>query len=478
MRVFAVIFAVLVVMVGLIGATVQTLVVQRNFEHGVRLVTEQARGLAWMYSSMSQTLPGPSRRALETLVINRSLVIAGEQRAPVWRIMRNGIRMEMSNNDATTAFQLSDVSGYMGDILQGKEVVLTNTFTEELGGASVSVGVPYTGADGEVGGAVFVNARLSDLRAGASTFLRQLLFAALGALVGGLLLAWMVARWVTRPILEISEATHAVAQGDFNRRIDLRGRQDELGRLMSAFNDMAADLGNLEGMRRDFVANVSHELRSPMTSINGYLQGILDGVIAPEEQPRYIHIVLDETRRLSRLVSELLDLSRLESGNFPVELTRFDVNELIRQVLIKYEGRINERKQDVEVAFRSEALNVMGDPSRIEQVVTNLIDNASKFTPEGGVISIFTSDTGDTARVSISDNGPGISQDDLPFVFDRFYKADKAHSGGGTGLGLSIVQKIVESHGQRITASSAPGKGATFEFTLKRAKETGAAEGK
>ena len=193
---------------------------------------------------------------------------------------------------------------------------------------------------------------------------------------------------------------------------------------------------------------------------------MLDGTIPPEEHPRYLSVVLSETRRLTKLISELLDLSRIESGKFPLHYQRFDANELIARIMFQYEGRIEEKHINVDISFRQEQCVVWADPDRISQVVVNLIDNAVKFLEDGGSLTVWTLMDEEHAIVTVKDDGPGISADDLPYIFDRFYKADKAHSGKGTGLGLSIVKKILEQHGQDIKCTSAPGRGTAFMFTL------------
>lgn len=204
-----------------------------------------------------------------------------------------------------------------------------------------------------------------------------------------------------------------------------------------------------------------------MTCIQGYIQGMQDGTIPPEEQGKYMDVVLSETKRLTKLVAELLDLSRFESGKFPLNRKAFDVNELIACALIKYEKQIEDKGISVEVAFRDNQCMVYADSDRINQVVTNLIDNAVKFLSQGGQLNIKTHSVDDLCYVTIQDTGIGIAPDDLPFIFDRFYKADKAHtSGKGTGLGLSIVKKILEQHGQTIQVTSTLGKGTSFVFTL------------
>jgi signal transduction histidine kinase len=228
---------------------------------------------------------------------------------------------------------------------------------------------------------------------------------------------------------------------------------------------MAEALSKLEESRRNFVASVSHELRSPLTCIQGYVQGIRDGTIPERDRDRYLDVVLSEAQRLTKLVSELLDLSRFESGKFPMHFESFDINELIAVEMLKFEGRIEEKHILVEINFREERLIVRADRERIRQVVTNLIDNAVKFLADRGELTVVTQQIDGKCYVTVKDNGPGISAEDLPFIFERFYKADKAHTSGlGTGLGLAIVRRILEQHGQTIRASS--GGGATFTFTL------------
>ena len=294
---------------------------------------------------------------------------------------------------------------------------------------------------------------------------RQVAVAAIAALILGVALSYLMSRSITRPITTISKAVGRFAKGELDSRVDIN-RHDELGELADAFNSMAEDLSRLEKLRRGFVANVSHELRSPMTSMQGYVQGMLDGTIPEADYPQYLNVVLSETKRLNKLISELLDLSRIESGKFPLNCQKFDVNELIARIMFQYEGRIEEKHINVDISFRQEQCLVWADPDRISQVVVNLIDNAVKFLQDGGSLTLWTLMDEDHAIITIKDDGPGIASEDLPYIFDRFYKADKAHSGKGTGLGLSIVKKILEQHGQEIKCTSTPGRGTSFMFTL------------
>ena len=246
---------------------------------------------------------------------------------------------------------------------------------------------------------------------------------------------------------------------------------EERGGVLVVLHDVTQQR-KAEERRREFVANVSHELRSPITAISGYVEGMRDGTIGQEDYPQYLTIVSDETTRLKNLIGDLLKLSRLEKDDAALNKTNFDICELLSRVLLHRTGDLEAKKMDVECDFAPEPCMVNADESRIEQVAVNLLDNAIKFTPDGGVIRMSVRVNQGICTVIVQDNGVGISPEDRPHVFERFYTADKAHtSGKGTGLGLSICQRIMEMHGQKITLMDTGDEaGAAFAFTLDCAK--------
>ena len=394
--------------------------------------------------------------------------ISQDHASTIWLVDKNGFVLSLSSDSQQLAKRLRDdeVLQQLQRVLSGEEIQVQGLFAE-LGGQIVTVGVPWQDRFGSIGGAVLLHTDVSNLEVGFEVVGRQVVWAALAALVLGIILAWLMSRSITRPITKISNAVSGFARGELDRRVDIR-RGDELGDLANDFNSMAKELSNLETSRRGFVANVSHELRSPLTSMQGYVQGMLDGTIPQEEHPKYLAVVLSETKRLNKLISELLDLSRIESGKFPLNYQKFDINELLARIMLQYEQRIEEKHVNVDISFRQEQCLVWADPDRISQVLVNLIDNAVKFLSDGGNLTVWTLLDESHAIVSIKDDGAIISPEDLPYIFDRFYKADKSHSGKGTGLGLSIVKRILEQHGQDIKCTSTPGKGTTFVFTLAR----------
>ncbi|MCX7747525.1 MAG: cell wall metabolism sensor histidine kinase WalK [Clostridia bacterium] len=281
------------------------------------------------------------------------------------------------------------------------------------------------------------------------------------------ILTYIFSLRISKPLKEMNQAAKIISGGDFQKQISIHSK-DEVGELAQSFNHMVFALKNLEEMRRGFIANVSHELRTPMTSIRGFIEGILDGTIPSDKQDEYLKVVRGEIVRLNRLVNDLLDLAKMEAGELKLHPVVFNINELIRRCIIKLERLIVEKEIELEASFYEEDLFVYGDTDSIERVVINLIHNAVKFTPQQGKIEIATRLEKDKVIVSIGDNGVGIHEDEIKFIWDRFYKSDKSRSKdkSGTGLGLAIVKNIIHEHGQEIWVESEAGKGARFSFTL------------
>ena len=278
------------------------------------------------------------------------------------------------------------------------------------------------------------------------------------------------ARNQSKPLQTMAKTANAFGHGDLTARVKLEDNYTrEIDELALAFNNMASSLQKSEYQRQEFVANVSHELKTPMTTIGGYIDGILDGTIPPERSRHYMQIVSDETKRLSRLVRSMLDISRLQDqGGIPDEKkTRFDIEECAGQVLITFEPKITAKNLNVEVDIPEIPAYTRANEDYITQVVYNLLDNAVKFCPEGGTIGLKIRLSANKIYVSVSNEGETIPAKELPLVFDRFHKLDKSRSQNrdGWGLGLYIVKTIVCSHGEDISVTSGDGK-TEFTFTL------------
>lgn len=332
------------------------------------------------------------------------------------------------------------------------------------------VGVPIivrdVGADVTIG-AVFTAYNSESLNAFRMDVLKILLLAAVAAFSVSFCIIWLFTYKLVRPLRDMAVAAKTLGEGNFSVRVPTAGT-DEIGQLAVAFNNMADSLSSGENIRRNFIANVSHELKTPMTTIAGFIDGILDGTIPQEKQKHYLQIVSKEVKRLSRLVRTMLDLSRIDSGELRLRPARFDLMNTVLVALLSFEKPIEDKKIDVRGLENTESLYVNGDPDMIHQVVYNLIDNAVKFTNEGGYIDIrVTQDSGRTT-VSVENSGLGIAPDELPLIFERFYKTDKSRSQdkNGMGLGLYIVKTIIRLHGGDITASSRQNEYCRFEFWL------------
>ena len=272
---------------------------------------------------------------------------------------------------------------------------------------------------------------------------------------------------MVQPLRQMAIATRHFSQGDFSYRVKVRGK-DEVAELATALNHMAVSLSSVEEMRRSFIGNVSHELRTPMTTIAGFIDGMLDGTIPLDRHREYLQIVSDETKRLSRLVQSMLDLSRIDSGQLRLSPVTFDITSVVCNTLFLFEKRIDEKRIEIEGLDACSPQFVKADFDLIQQVVYNLLDNAVKFTENGGQIrlSIFRQD--ERTYCVVRNTGAGIPSTELPHIFERFYKSDRSRSldKNGTGLGLYIVKFIVDLHGGEITVSSREHDFCEFRFWL------------
>ena len=288
-------------------------------------------------------------------------------------------------------------------------------------------------------------------------------------------LSFALSRRISKPIKKIGGAAKQFAQGNFSSRVEFNGKSDniiEINELTQTFNDMAYSLEKSDDIRNNFLSDVAHELRTPMTTISGFVDGILDDTIPVDKQRDYLMIVKDEVSRLSGLVNSFLNLTRIETGNQTLEPTNFDINEIIRRTLVGLESRIEEKNININLNMESEHQQVRADMNSIRQVLTNLIENAIKFTDPGGEIRISTEVLRHEVKVSVYNTGCGISPEDIKMIFERFYKADKSRSQNreGTGIGLYIVKDILNRHGKNIIVESREGEYAEFTFNLDKAK--------
>lgn len=337
------------------------------------------------------------------------------------------------------------------------------------------VGVPVqVMQDGELAtvGAVFVTSSASYYKDYVLTLIKIFCSAAIVTFALVFCFVGLFSYKLTKPLQQMSRAAKAFGNGDFTIRVRVTSN-DEIGELAKAFNNMADSLAASEGMRRSFVANVSHELKTPMTTIAGFIDGILDGTVPPERQKHYLSIVTVEVKRLSRLVTSMLALSRIDSGELKMVTQSFDISSTVLNTFLTFEQKIEQRKINIIGLEDSEPIFIDGDPDMIHQVVYNLVENAVKFTNEGGNITVSVEEKDNDVWTTISNTGAGIPPEQIGFIFDRFYKTDKSrsHDKNGMGLGLYLVKTIIQLHGGEISAESVEGEYTRLKFKLPKKKE-------
>ena len=322
--------------------------------------------------------------------------------------------------------------------------------------------------DDAAAGYIFVCASGQMLDDFVGRFASNFLLSACLMLICASVLTMFLMRSLTEPLHRISEAAQKFGGGDFSVRVEDVEGDGEIADLARTFNTMAANLQQIDSSRGQFMGNIAHELRTPMTTIKGFIDGILDGTIPPELHNHYLQLVSQETGRLARLVQNMLDLSKLESGEYRVNARMFNIWETLTGVALSAEQRINDGQIDLEGLTMDERVLVYADPDLIHQVVYNLLDNAIKFTPPGGIIRFNVEKLGPEAEISVWNSGQGISEEALPFVFERFYKEDQSRGlhARGAGLGLHICKVLVNLSGGQIRVESKQGEWCRFVFTL------------
>lgn len=357
-------------------------------------------------------------------------------------------------------------------LFQGEKAKLNKAVSTLYGDERMASAIAVLNSDGSRLCIVVVSVQKAAITALTEKMLRVFLLAALLILVATLLAIPIFTRREARPIQEMAAAARQIAHGNLDVRVPTGNENEELEELAVAFNNMTLALKNSETIRNEFVANISHELKTPMTTIAGYLDGMLDGTIPPEKYRYYMELVSTEARRLSRLVRSMLDISRLRDQGIPADQkTNFDICEAAGQALLCFEQRINKKKLNVEIDMPDEGLTIHAAQDSVTQVLYNLIDNAVKFVNEGGTLSVRIRRHGNSAMISVGNTGKTIPPEELPLVFDRFHKIDKSRSNDrdGWGLGLYIVKTIVLAHGEDVYVTSQDGK-TEFTFSMSLAR--------
>lgn len=397
-------------------------------------------------------------------------------------ILTNGYNIIVSDNEGNIILRLSsDTDSNSTDINQPQ--TMTGSFMKSVNESGV-MGFSYQGELIECGNSevfiysvplksygyhVFVFQESETAYQPYTTdFVRMIIFTGLIAVLISFFASLIVSFRMSRPIKKITSATKQYASGNFEVKIPEMNSYSELESLIDSVNSMADSLSVLEESRSNFVANVSHELKTPMTIISGFIDGILDGTIDENERNKYLQIVSDEVKRLSRLVIAMLNMSKIEAGKLELHPVEFSLQRLLFSVLVSFEKAINEKDIDILGLDTIENVSIEADDALINQIIYNIVDNAVKFTPQRGNISFGLYSEKKNAHIIIRNTGEGIPSEEISLIFDRFYKVDKSRrlDTKSFGMGLYIVKNMVELHGGTVTVNSLPGEYTEFHIKL------------
>lgn len=424
---------------------------------------------------------GKANKNAVMMICNNLSQISNATEADVFIINENGevvyCKDAMDPNNKGECFvhdQYQIPSSVLEIISDGEKYKTIGTMDGMLAANNLIVAIPLMLND-EFRGAVVATQGVSNgLWVYVAVIARMFFIATLLALFFTLILSYFVSYRLTKPLREMSAASKQYALGNFSSRIKIKEKKhrrvgnDEINELAMSFNSMAAAIEAQEESRRTFVSNVSHELKTPMTSIGGFIDGILDGTIGEEDEKKYLKIVSDEVKRLSRLVTGMLNMSKIEEGKLQVNRTEFDLSDMLFRTLLSFEQIIESKNIEIKGLENISENKVNADKDMINQVIYNLVDNAVKFTPEGGCIEVSSERENGKAIMKVRNTGDGIAPSEIGKIFDRFYKIDKSRSYDvkGAGMGLFIVKQLIELHGGKITATSTEHEYAEFIFDL------------
>ncbi len=462
----------LVIVVGFMAMTMFQVVLTSNAlaEQKHSLLVENAQNIAVHTANTADVMRGPDGEMMYRL--------DGSRLKPLLTMISEAVDATVMITDADGQVLLS---AGQSAVINDRSPISLASFVDQINDEYYGIGtldglyakrhynaaVPVTAQGDVVLGYVFASAPADALAQTLRSNLSIYAYSVLGALALSLIFVWLMTERFVRPLREMATASRRFACGDFTARVTVRGK-DEVAELGDALNNMAVSLSSVETMRRSFIANVSHELKTPMTTIAGFIDGILDGTIPPDKQDYYMQIVSEEVKRLSRLVRAMLDLSRIDSGELKLNTSKIDLTEITCKVLVASEQRIEQKRLSVTGLEDCTRREVYGDYDLINQVLYNLIDNAIKFTNEGGNIHIRLFRDGGRVYAAVRNTGDGIPPEEMPQIFERFYKSDRSRGldKNGVGLGLYIVHTVVRLHGGEISVSSTPGEYTEFSFWL------------
>lgn len=404
-----------------------------------------------------------SREELETSMDSVGYVM--DSRIYALELNKDSLQQQMQMTEDNLSVS-SNLIPDLGKIMEGTKVFRKREYSQDLDSYVVFYGMPWE-LDGEIQGAILQYSPVEKIRSGILDMYYQIWMLAAAVTVFSVVVIYLFSAKTSKSLRAMEKAAAQLASGEPVADIQAFDSRDEIGRLVTAFNTMKQRLVQIETMRRDFIAGISHELRTPLTSILGFVQGIQDGLVPKSEIPGVLKIIQDETRRMISLTGEILDLVKLESGTSELYLERFRIFEALAFIIGSL--HVNEKKPGLTVEMLCpEDLTIRADADRFRQIMLNLLSNAIKYTDAPGQVMVEVERLERGAKISVADTGCGIEADELPFVFERFYRTDKSRhsSTGGAGLGLNLAKALVEQHGGAIGIESEAGVGTRIWFTL------------
>lgn len=349
-------------------------------------------------------------------------------------------------------------------ILNGENVFRKKQYSQKFDMYVVFSGIPWKTKTG-IAGAILLFSPISQINGNLAKLNLVIWIIALVLIIISAIIIYFNSQRISKPIKQMEISAGKLASGEPSEDLIVK-RNDEIGKLADSFNHMKHQLENIEKMRRDFIASVSHDMRTPLTSINGFVNGMLDGIVKPEDYNKYLKIIKDETQRLTKLTNDILQLAKIQSGSLKLCVEKLLVKEIFSTVISSIKALMEEKSISLTLDY-NDTVYVYADSDKLKQILINIIDNAIKYTGFGGKISITVKYKASTTEFRIKDTGIGISAQELPFVFDKFYRVDKSRSSpGGTGLGLNIAQSLIELHEGKIWAESEIGSGTEMIFEL------------
>ncbi len=435
-------------------------------DHTQGIMRKQAEMIAQEYKDVAEF-----RQSLQT-GLNRIMfkmeVLDTYLDATVWIVDKNNVIHVASDHLNKEFFEKNLPKEDIEKVFEGYYVARRTGFEEYFSTPVVTVGYPIE-IFNKVEYALFIHTPMPEIEKTIAEVRDMMLKAVVVTILITFILIYFISKQITKPLKQMNTVAKQIASGDFDKRIEREG-EDEISELASSLNYMASELGKIESTRKSFIANVSHDMRSPLTSIQGFVTAILDGTVPPQKHEKYLNIVLNESHRLIKMANDILELNQLEEGNLALKKSTFDIHEMIRDLIENFNPRIQEKEVTVNLILDKKTQQVIADPEKIARVVQNLLDNAFKFVNNQGIIEVETVAKQNKVWVYIRNSGPMIPKEEQQVIWERFYKADlsRGKDKKGMGIGLVIVKEIMKQHQEKLGIQSEEGEMVTFYFSLSK----------